>query len=298
MSGKFSVIFSDPRALKLLLKTLAKASLDKYQSMKVTLLRTMGIVDFPVPPNSRMRGTSSNTIRHYYESGLTTSLPIMTAAYIEGLNLRASADVLDFGCGVGRQLLHFKRNFPNLKLHACDVNNRSIEFMQSAYPNVDSYTSEFLPPLKYPDLKFDLIYSVSIFSHINIRDQALWLKELARITRPGGVCCLTILGEYAQALLSKPSSGKQYSDEVRALEEEGFFYKGYFEGKPKPEYMKAVEQFWNVGSNLIGIDEDYGRTYYSERYVRQHWNNDSFEFRQWIPGIIDNLQDLVVLKKR
>ena len=173
MSGKFSVIFSDPRALKLLLKTLAKASLDKYQSVKVTLLRAMGVVDFPVPPNSRMRGTSSNTIRHYYESGLTTSLPIMTAAYIEGLNLRASADVLDFGCGVGRQLLHFKRNFPNLKLHACDVNNRSIEFMRSAYPNVDSYTSEFLPPLKYPDLKFDLIYSVSIFSHINIRDQSI-----------------------------------------------------------------------------------------------------------------------------
>jgi SAM-dependent methyltransferase len=188
MGGKLKVIFSDPRALKFLLKTIGKAILDKYQSMKVALLRAMGVIDFPVPPNSRMRGTSSNTIRHYYESGLTTTLPIITAAYVEGLDLRASAEVLDFGCGVGRQLLHFKRNYPNLKLHACDVNNRSIEFIQSAYPSVESYTSKFLPPLEYPNLKFDLIYSVSIFSHLNIRDHELWLQELARITRAGGPC--------------------------------------------------------------------------------------------------------------
>jgi ubiquinone/menaquinone biosynthesis C-methylase UbiE len=298
MSGKFAAIFSDPRALKFFVKTIGKAFLDKYQSLKVALLRAMGIIDFPVPPNSRMRGTSSDTIRHYYESGLTTTLPIITAAFIEGLDLRSSAKVLDFGCGVGRQLLHFRRNYPGLTLHACDVNDRSIQYLQSAYPTVESYTSAFSPPLKYPDLNFDLIYSVSIFSHLNIRDHELWLRELARITRGGGLCCLTILGTYARALRSRPSSGHPASKEVTALEEQGFIYESNFDGKPKPEYMKAVEQIWNLGSNLIGIDEDYGRTYYSERFVRQHWNNESFEVRQYIPGIIDNLQDLVVLKKR
>lgn len=298
MSKNLTVILSDPRALKFLLKTIAKSFIDKYQAVKVAVLRAIGVIDFPVPPNSRMRGTSSSTIRHYYESGLTTTLPIITAAYIEGLDLRAPAEVLDFGCGVGRQLLHFKRNYPGLSLHACDVNNRSIEYLQSAYPTVESYTSAFLPPLKYPALKFDLIYSVSIFSHLNIRDHELWLQELARITRPGGLCCLTILGSHAQALRSQPSSGRPDSDGVRALEEQGFIYESNFDGKPKPDYMKAVEQFWNLGSNLIGIEEDYGVTYFSEKYVRQHWNNESFEFRQRIPGIIDNLQDLVVLKKR
>jgi SAM-dependent methyltransferase len=297
MSGKVTAVFSDPRAIKFLSKTIAKSLIDKYQAVKVALLRAIGVIDFPVPPNSRMRGTSSNTIRHYYESGLTTTLPIITAACIEGLDLRAPAEVLDFGCGVGRQLLHFHRNYPALSLHACDVNDRSIDFVRGAYPTVQSYTSAFSPPLKYPDCKFDLIYSVSIFSHLNVRDHALWLQELGRITRPGGLCCLTILGAYARALRSKPSSGP-VPPEVTALEEQGFIYEGYFEGKPKPDYMKAVEQFWNLGSNLIGIDEDYGRTYYSENYVREHWNEEGFEFRQYIPGIIDNLQDLVVLKKR
>ena len=91
---------------------------------------------------------------------------------------------------------------------------------------------------------------------------------------------------------------KSVPDEVRALEEHGFAYESNFDGKPKPDYIKAVEQLWSLGSNLIGIDGDYGRTYYSEKYVRDHWNNDSFEFRQYVPGVIDNLQDLVVLKKR
>jgi SAM-dependent methyltransferase len=298
MSSNWSVIVSDPRAIKFLLKTIAKAFIDKYEAVKVVLLRAIGVVDFPVPPNSRMRGTSSSTIRHYYESGLTTTLPIVTAAYIEGLDLRSSAEVLDFGCGVGRQILHFKRNYPDLKLHACDVNNRSIEYLQSAYPTVESYTSAFSPPLKYADLKFDLIYSVSIFSHLNILDHEQWMQELARITRPGGLCCLTILGAHARSLRSKASPGKSVPDEVRALEEHGFVYESNFDGKPKPDYIKAVEQLWSLGSNLIGIDGDYGRTYYSEKYVRDHWNNDSFEFRQYVPGVIDNLQDLVVLKKR
>ncbi|WP_348260996.1 class I SAM-dependent methyltransferase [Telmatobacter sp. DSM 110680] len=301
MSEKLAVIFSDRRALKLFLKTIGKAILDQYQAVKVAFLRSIGVIDFPVPPNSRMRGTSSNTIRHYYESGLTTTLPIITAAYIEGLDLRATAEVLDFGCGVGRQLLHLERNFPGLTIHACDVNDRSIEFVRNAYPRVESYTSAFSPPLKYPDRKFDLIYSVSIFSHLNIRDHALWLHELGRVTRPGGLCCLTILGTHARTLRSKPSPGNApgyVPPEVKALQEQGYLYESNFGGKPKPEYMKAVERIWSVGSNLIGIDEDYGRTYYSEKYVRDNWNNESFEFRQYIPGIIDTLQDLVVLKKR
>src|SRR5579871_1214642 len=157
MPGDLYRVVSDPQALKFLLKSAAKSGVDQYQAVKVSLLRAMGVIDFPVPPNSRMRGTSSSTIRHYYESGLTTSLPIITAAYIEGLDLRSSLQVLDFGCGVGRQLLQFKRNYPALKLYACDVNNRSIEFIQKAYPDIESYTSAFMPPLKYPDGRFDLV---------------------------------------------------------------------------------------------------------------------------------------------
>jgi SAM-dependent methyltransferase len=299
MAGEFSAVISDRRALKYLLKSVAKSAIDKYQVVKVSSLRAAGVVDFPVPPNSRMRGTSSHTIRHYYESGLTTTLPVITAAYIEGVDLRKPGSVLDFGCGVGRQLLHMAKFFPALKLSACDVNNRSMEFIKRAYPKVDSYTSEFFPPLKYADRQFDLIYSVSIFSHLNVKDNQLWLRELARITRPQGLCCLTILGTHAMEIRSDQSNdGPAPPGARKTLEERGFFYEGYYKGYAKPDYMKAAEKLWNIGSNLIGIDEDYGVNYFTEPYIRQHWNNDDFEVRQYVPGIIDQLQDLVVLKRR
>ena len=73
--------------------------------------------------------------------------------------------------------LALQAKLPGLTIHAGDVNDRSIQYLQSAYPTVESYTSAFSPPLKYPDLNFDLIYSVSIFSHLNIRDHELWLRE-------------------------------------------------------------------------------------------------------------------------
>jgi hypothetical protein len=47
MSGKFAAIFSDPRAVNFFVTTIGKAFLDKYQSVKVALLRAMGIIDFP-----------------------------------------------------------------------------------------------------------------------------------------------------------------------------------------------------------------------------------------------------------
>jgi ubiquinone/menaquinone biosynthesis C-methylase UbiE len=218
----------------------------------------------------------------------------VTAAYIEGLDLRQPAEVLDFGCGVGRQLLQLARRYPKLNLHACDVNGRSIAYLKRAYPKIDSYANEFSPPLKFSDSKFDLILSVSIFSHLSIKDNPIWLKELARVTRPGGLCCLTILGSHAMGLHAPASSGPFASDQRKQLEEQGFLFQNY----ERPDFQRAAAELWDKGNTLQLIKEEYGNTYLSERFIRENWDNGDFELRQFIPGIIDQQQDLVVLKRR
>jgi len=220
------------------------------------------------------------------------TLPIVTAAYIEGLDLRQPANVLDFGCGVGRQLLQLARRYPKLSLSACDVNGRSIAYLQRAYPKIDSYASAFSPPLKYPDAKFDLVLSVSIFSHLSITDNPIWLKELARVTRPGGLCCLTILGSHAMGLHA--SGGPGATDQSKLLEEQGYLFQNY----ERPDFQRVATELWDKGNTLHLIKEDYGNTYLSEGFVRKNWDNSDFELRQFIPGIIDQQQDLVVLKRR
>ena len=93
-------------------KKLAKAGYNYYQAGVVALATAAGIIDFPVPPNSSMRKTGTHTIRKFYESGIRTYLPIAVAALREGVDLFSGIRVLDFGCGVGRQLLHFTRRYP------------------------------------------------------------------------------------------------------------------------------------------------------------------------------------------
>jgi ubiquinone/menaquinone biosynthesis C-methylase UbiE len=294
MPSKTRVLLSDPRAIPFLFKKIAKFFIDKAQWIEVKFLTAFGVIDFKVPPNSSMRESSSTNIRHYYESGLTTTLPIVTAAYIEGLDLRQPAEVLDFGCGVGRQLLQLARRYPKLNLHACDVNGRSIAYLKRAYPKIDSYANEFSPPLKFSDSKFDLILSVSIFSHLSIKDNPIWLKELARVTRPGGLCCLTILGSHAMGLHARASGGPSASDQRKLLEEQGFLFQNY----EKPDFQRAAAELWDKGNTLQLIKEEYGNTYLSERFIRENWDNGDFELRQFIPGIIDQQQDLVVLQRR
>jgi ubiquinone/menaquinone biosynthesis C-methylase UbiE len=294
MPSKTRVLVSDPRAIPFLFKKIAKFFIDKAQWIEVKFLTAFGVIDFKVPPNSSMRESSSTNIRHYYESGLTTTLPIVTAAYIEGLDLRQPAEVLDFGCGVGRQLLQLARRYPKLNLHACDVNGRSIAYLKRAYPKIDSYANEFSPPLKFSDSKFDLILSVSIFSHLSIKDNPIWLKELARVTRPGGLCCLTILGSHAMGLHARASGGPSASDQRKLLEEQGFLFQNY----EKPDFQRAAAELWDKGNTLQLIKEEYGNTYLSERFIRENWDNGDFELRQFIPGIIDQQQDLVVLQRR
>ena len=152
-------------------KSTAKRGIDVYFAAKCSLLRAFSVIDFPVPPNHCLRRTSSLTIRHYFESGITTMMPIMTAARMYGVDLDQPVNVLDFGCGVARQLLQLTRNYPNVHARACDAHPDNVRYIKRAFPNVDSYANSFDPPLKYADNTFDLVYSVSTFSLFRSRTQ-------------------------------------------------------------------------------------------------------------------------------
>ncbi len=49
-----------------------------------------------------------------------------------------------------------------------------------------------LPPLDYRDEMFDLVYAVSVFTHLSEEFQLPWLDELKRILKPNGVLLATV----------------------------------------------------------------------------------------------------------
>jgi ubiquinone/menaquinone biosynthesis C-methylase UbiE len=273
-------------------KSVAKRVLDVWFAGKVSVLRAVGVVDFPMPPNHNIRTTSSATIRHYYESGLTTALPIVVSAMHAGIDPSQPLKVLDFGCGAGRQLLQFTRQYPHWKMSGCDVDFDVIKFIHKAYPQVDAYTSSFDPPLKYADGTFDMLYAVSIFSHLSFDDCKLWLAELSRVLRPGGLALLTFNGLHSLRNSHRAGLRRQFTEEQ--LAREGKIFDVF---PTPPEEIERRTKNPNFGEHQIGIPRAYGETYYSRTHVPEFFAVNGLQVVQQLEGVIDRHQDLMVLRK-
>jgi SAM-dependent methyltransferase len=251
-------------------------------------------IDFPVPPYELMRRTGGKTLWQYYDGGLRCYLPIAVLAEHEGIDLSSAIKVLDFGCGVGRQLLHFCRDYPTPTYFACDVHPQSVEFVRRAYPRVVSYTSGFAPPLEYDDNEFDMVYSVSVFSHLHPDDHGPWLKELSRVVRSGGYAFLTIEGATAMRRRMATKVWREQPDDALAvLERDGVRFAEYDD----LTWYKSRETDKFAGAKYAGIAGPYGNTVLTPAYVRTHWSGAGFDVKSIVEGVIDRRQDLVVLRK-
>jgi SAM-dependent methyltransferase len=272
-------------------KKLLKLGLNQVQNCVVGAARLTGIIDFPVPPNSSMRKTSTGSLMGFYLAGLRISLPIATCARREGVRLDQKIRILDFGCGVGRPLLHMTRMYPSPAYYACDIDHTSVAFIQKNYPQVQAYTSKFTPPLAYESDFFDLIYSVSIFSHLNLDDQGIWLRELARILKPGGFALLSTEGVTSLPFRCQHLAVDEATCRAR-LDREGFYF------EEAPDWKENVERqnTLAVTSLYVGIERSYGTTILTSDYIRRHWSSAGFEVCAVVDGVIDG-QDLVVLRR-
>jgi SAM-dependent methyltransferase len=275
---------------KAVAKGIAKRGIDIYFSAKCALLRSLGIIDFQVPPNHILRRTSSHTIRHYYESGLTTFMPIVTAAITFGVPMDQPINVLDFACGAGRQLLHLTRQYPNVHAYACDIRADAIAHLQRHYPKVKAYANKFDPPLPFDDTTFDLIYSVSVFSHLSIEDAQLWLPELFRIARPGSTLCLTF--NSSNSLNVNLRAGHISSSVREQFQQYGFFFDSDIEGFEKKMAAEVA-----LGFGHPGMTRPTGDMYYSTEKARSLFEGAGFLVQAILPGVIDRFQDLAVLRR-
>lgn len=98
-------------------------------------------------------------------------------------------NVLDFGCGIGNSIAHFREYFPESLLYCSDVSARSIEISKARFPGEETYLhiKERLP---LPNSSVDVIFTACVFHHIPHDDHDKWLAELKRVIRPGGTLAI------------------------------------------------------------------------------------------------------------
>jgi SAM-dependent methyltransferase len=103
--------------------------------------------------------------------------------------------VLDFGCGAGRTLRHFLSEAERAEFYGCDIDAESIAWLgDHLSPPLLVFQSGETPSLPQPDDFFDLIYALSVFTHISDHWSG-WLLELHRVLHPTGLLFATFLNE-------------------------------------------------------------------------------------------------------
>jgi len=176
------------------------------------------------------------------------------------------ATVLDFGAGVGRTLRHFAEEMEVASFHASDIDEESVAWLTANFPRVEAFTNAETPPLDRPDGTFDLVYNVSVFTHL-LDLWAEWLLELRRVIKPGGLLVCSFMGKQE----SQPIAGVPWD-----AERTGMF--GFANG-----------QSWSMGGPMV---------MHSQWWLREHWGRafdvvgfvDSAEAHPWF------VHSLVVLR--
>ena len=129
----------------------------------------------------------------FYGNGVVGANSIQGILNRHGLELGLFRNILDFGCGCGRVLRHW-RTLSGSEVYGIDHNAVLIGWCRRNLPFARFAVNGAGVPLNFPDGMFDFIYSISVFTHLTESSQRFWMNELMRILTPGGHLLFTVHG--------------------------------------------------------------------------------------------------------
>jgi SAM-dependent methyltransferase len=177
--------------------------------------------------------------------------------------------VLDFGCGAGVTLVHFQDVASSARLWGADIDRAAVEWCRTHLdPRLEFVVSEELPPLPFPDRNFDLIYAISVFTHITTH-WAGWLLELHRLLRRGGLLIATFMGE----AMSMRVAGEEWVEDRVGMN------------------VYEAGHAWQVGGPMVlhspwWLREHWGRLFDVERIEPRGFANNAPSWGQHDHGVI------------
>jgi SAM-dependent methyltransferase len=216
--------------------------------------------DRPVPPRRLRARTGAPGIREFLSGGRRAAEEL--AASVGG-TVGEVESVLDLGCGSARVLPYVAEMSGGARCAGCDVDAAAIAWAVQHHPQFDWALSGPEPPLPFADGSFELVYSISVFSHLDEPSQDRWLAEIARVLVPGGRALLSVHGRHAfEQFRSGEASTVWCPPDAFArnrLGPEEFIFEPY------------IRSLWNE-AELPGVAESYGLAFHGEQYVLAHWS--------------------------
>ena len=218
--------------------------------------------------------------RLFDESGRQSVVDITTALAGLGKRLDQFSRILDFGCGSARVLRWIPAEPGTTEIHGCDIDEQAIAWCQAHLPEFQFTRNDPYPPLPYADEKFDLVLNHSVFTHIDERMQDLWLAELRRVLKPGGIALLSVHGPMAFGINEDACRFEGPTPAVlrKELERDGILF---------------LTSDTYVGSSFPSF---YHTTFHAPWYVFEHWS-EWFTVRAYLSHADLGFQDIVLLER-
>ena len=194
---------------------------------------------------------------------------------VTGRRWREIGAVLDWGVGCGRVARHIAPGLGD-RFFGCDIDADNIAWCKANLPG--SYKPSLLePPLPYADNSFDVIYGISVFTHLRENWELRWLEELHRVLRPGGVLLMTVHGQTAIDFAALTPS--VYEALMRRVEDEGL----------------AVTSENHQLDGFVDKPSEYVNVFHSKTHISKVWGKFFVNIEQF-PGYIFT-HDLIVATK-
>ena len=260
--------------------TVDSALMERVTDLEVQIRQLTTILQrehnfLPPPPKHLQVRVVSAYVPEFIESGYSSVYPDLNRSLEKaGKKLENFHRILDFGCGCGRALRALSRLLPDSELFGTDIDEEAIQWLNIYHPTLGKFfVAPHTPPMPVDDHMFDLVFGISVFTHLPEDMQFQWLEELRRITKPAGYAILTTHGEkhYRKFDLAY----------LEIMEKKGFFYSDF-------------------GSNYgksISLPDFYQGTYHSHAYIRREWNK-YFDVIDITALGMQNHQDVTLLQRR
>jgi SAM-dependent methyltransferase len=253
---------------RLLLLTLGADSTAPSGEMAERLLARLEATPLPsppphLPPPSLRRRVAVGSEDMFIRSGLVHLESYEACLNGVGVRLAEAEDVLDWGAGCGRMTAHLVGKAPDSRVTAADTDEEAIGWVGANLPIHAAPALPVLPPTGLPANRFDVVISHSVFSHLGIEAQDLWLAELARVTRGGAHLAVSFNGPVALRWhLENPLVEMEESVE-QDLERDGIavwrgdgweeeFYEGYHTTFHRHEYL---HEHWSRWFEVLAVHE-------------------------------------------
>jgi SAM-dependent methyltransferase len=190
-----------------------------------------------------------------------------TTKWAEALGhpLTPDSKVLDFGCGWGRVQRVFWHEVDAQNLHGVDVDFSAVAVCRSL--GVPGSFAKIEPEgtLPFADHTFDLIYAVSVFTHLSLKSADHWMAELHRVLRPGGVLSITV---ESRDLLERIPKIAANPENLRGELIARFADK---QAELLADYDAGKFVFMPNGTGGVRDSAFYGDCVISEGFFREHW---------------------------